>query len=157
VGCGCRGQDLGRELVAAGHAVRGTTRDPARLPDIEAAGLEAVQADPDRLGTILMQLPGVTAVCWLMGTAAGDDEHLRALHTDRLASLLGKLVDSGVRGLVYEGAGTVDAALLRDGAEMARAAGERNRMPVEVIGGNPADRPPWLRGARAAVDRVLAA
>ena len=31
VGCGGRGQALARELVAAGHAVRGMTRDPARV------------------------------------------------------------------------------------------------------------------------------
>ena len=29
VGCGGRGRALARELVAAGHTVRGTTRDPA--------------------------------------------------------------------------------------------------------------------------------
>jgi hypothetical protein len=104
-----------------------------------------------------MQLPGVTAVCWLMGTAQGESEAVRALHTDRLDSLLGKLVDSGVRGFVYEGAGTVDPALLDEGAETARRAGERNRMPVEIVARDPSDHGGWLDGALEAVERVLAA
>ena len=78
-------------------------------------------ADPDRLGTLLPLLAGVTVVCWLMGTAEGDD--VAPLHGDRLESLLAKLVDSGVRGLVYEAAGSVDGALLAGGAELVRAAG----------------------------------
>ena len=137
--------------------MRGTTRDPERLTAIEAVGAEAVQADPDRLGTVLMQLPGVTVVCWLMGSAGGDPEQVQALHGDRLRSLLAKLVDSGVRGVVYEGAGTVDATLLGDGAELARQMGEANRMPVAVIEHDPADHEGWLRTARAAVDDVLGA
>lgn len=120
VGCGCRGRELARELGQAGHAVRGTSRDPARLAEIEAAGAEGVVADPDRLGTLLPHLAGVTVVCWLMG---GVDEP--ALHGERLQSLLAKLVDSGVRGLVYEGTA--------EGAELVRAAGAAHAMPVAVI------------------------
>lgn len=135
--------------------MRGTTRDPERLAAIEGAGAEAVQADPDRLGTVLMQLPGVTVVCWLMGRARGDIDQVRALQGDRLRSLLAKLVDSGVRGLVYEGAGSVDAALLEDGAEWTRQAGEASRMPVAVIEADPIDHDGWLRAARLAVDDVL--
>lgn len=136
--------------------MRGTTRSPDRLAAIEAGGAEGAQADPDRLGTLMTQLVGVTVVCWLMGSADGDRDRVRALHGDRLQSLLAKLVDSGVRGLVYEGAGTVDAALLGDGAELARQTGEANRMPVAVIEQDPADHEGWLRMARAAVDDVLA-
>jgi 3-hydroxyisobutyrate dehydrogenase-like beta-hydroxyacid dehydrogenase len=40
VGCGCRGQALARELRAAGHAVRGTTRDAGKVAAIAAAGAE---------------------------------------------------------------------------------------------------------------------
>ena len=125
VGCGCRGQELARELGAAGHAVRGTTRDAADVEAIEAAGAEGVVADPDRLGTLLPLMAGVTVICWLMGTAEGDD--VAALHGDRLESLLAKLVDSGVRGLVYEAAGSVDAGLLDDGAARVQAAGSREQ------------------------------
>src|ERR687897_2702608 len=69
IGCGCRGQALARELRAAGHAVRGTTRDPARFAAIEAAGAEPYLGDPDRIATLMEALAGVSIVCWLMGTA----------------------------------------------------------------------------------------
>jgi putative NADH-flavin reductase len=157
VGCGCRGRELGRELAARGHAVRGTTRDSAKLAAIEADGLEAVQADPDRLGTLVGQLAGVTVVCWLLGTATGELEAVHALHGDRLESLLGTLVDSGARGLVYEAGGSVDPDALSEGARRVREAGARNRMPVQVVDADPADVPFWLAGMRDAVDAVLGA
>ena len=71
VGCGCRGQALARDLRAAGHAVRGTTRDPARADAIAAAGAEPYVGDPDRIATLMDALAGVTILCWLMGTATG--------------------------------------------------------------------------------------
>ena len=40
VGCGCRGRALAADLRGAGHAVRGTTRDPGRTAAIAAAGAE---------------------------------------------------------------------------------------------------------------------
>ena len=106
VGCGCRGQELARELRAAGHAVRGTTRDRARFPAIQAAGAEPYLGDPDRIATLMEALTGVTIVCWLMGTAAGAPE----LHDGRLRMLWEKLVDTPVRGVVYEAAGPLDPA-----------------------------------------------
>ena len=72
VGCGCRGRALARELATAGHAVRGTTRDRERLAEIEAAGAEAVVADPDRLGSLMAQLHGVSLLCWLMGSVDAE-------------------------------------------------------------------------------------
>ena len=78
VGCGGRGQALARELLAAGHAVRGTTREPARA--------EAIA--------------GVTVVAWLLGSASG--EAAGELHAGRLRMLCEKLVDTPVRGFVYD-------------------------------------------------------
>jgi uncharacterized protein YbjT (DUF2867 family) len=153
VGCGCRGRALASALLADGHAVRGTTRDPSRLAEIEAAGAEAVQADPDRLGTITTQLADVTIVCWLLGSAEG--EGVADLHGPRLETLLERLVDTPVRGFVYEAAGTLEPELLRGGAEAARAAAERWRLPVEVIEQEPADHEAWLTAMRAAVGRLL--
>jgi 3-hydroxyisobutyrate dehydrogenase-like beta-hydroxyacid dehydrogenase len=40
VPCGCRGRELAAGLVAAGYAVRGTTRDAANAEAIAAAGAE---------------------------------------------------------------------------------------------------------------------
>src|SRR5690349_23224551 len=111
LGCGCRGRELVRSLTAEGHLVRGTTRKEANLGAIEAAGAEAVVADPYRLSTVTPLLFGVSVVVWPFGTASGTDEEIEAVHGPRLETLLTKLVDSGVRGLVYEAAGTVPQEL----------------------------------------------
>jgi nucleoside-diphosphate-sugar epimerase len=155
VGCGCRGQALARELIAAGHAVRGTTRDPARAAAIAAAGAEPYVGDPDRIGTLMEALAGVTVVCWLMGSAGGDPERVFALHDGRLRMLWEKLVDTPVRGVVYEAAGSVDPAALRRGEAVARVAHETWRIPLEYLRADPADHAAWLAAGRAAVDRVL--
>ena len=148
VGCGCRGQALARALAAEGHAVRGTTRDPARLPDIEATGAEAVRADPDRLVTMMSAIEGVSVVCWLLGTAAADD-----LHGPRLESMLEHIVDTPVRGMVYETGGVPRPESV---ATAERVAATYN-MPVEVLEADPASRDAWLAEAVAAVGRVLSA
>lgn len=153
VGCGCRGQVLAEALVDAGYAVRGTTRDPARLADIEASRAQGVVADPDRMGTIMGQLAGVSVVCWLMGSV--DGESAADLHGPRLETLLERLVDTPVRGLVYEGAGSVDAELLGGGARLVREAGRLWRMPVAVSAVEPAERGPWLAEMQAAVTELL--
>lgn len=58
---------------------------------------EADGIDPERLATLTPRLEGVTVVCWLFG---GDERE--TLHGDRLAALLEYLVDTPVRGFVYE-------------------------------------------------------
>ena len=134
VGCGCRGQALARDLVAAGHAVRGTTRTEDRCGAIAEAGAEPYVGDPDRIGTLMGALSGVTIVCWLLGSVPDPE-----LHGGRLRMLFEKLVDTPVRGVVYERA-------LPAGEVIARDAAERWRIPVEIV--EPG-------GARPAVDRLL--
>ena len=153
MGCGCRGRALAEELGRAGHAVRGTTRDATRLPAIEAAGAEAVVADPDRLGTVMAQLAGVSVICWLMGSAGRDSA--ADLHGARLRTLLERLVDTPVRGVVYEAAGSVDPELLVEGAEAVRSAASTWRMPAEVVTADPSDLEAWLAAMTAAVGRLL--
>jgi hypothetical protein len=143
VPCGCRGRALARELVAAGHAVRGTTRDPAHADAIREAGAEPYVGDPDRIGTLMEALHGVTVVCWLMGTLPVPE-----LHAGRLRMLWEKLVDTPVRGVVYEGA-------LPEGEQVARTASETWRIPLEVLPSDPGDHGAWVASARAAVDRLL--
>jgi uncharacterized protein YbjT (DUF2867 family) len=150
-GCGCRGRALGRSL--SGHAVRGTTRSSERVPQLEAAGIEGAVADPDRLATFVPALVGVTVVCWLMGTADGSPE----LHGDRLRTLLEHLVDTHVRGLVYEAAGTVDSSLLDGGAHIVREASQTWHIPGEIVDTNPASHEAWLDAMREAVNRLLSA
>jgi hypothetical protein len=141
--------------MASGHAVRGTTRGEARLDAIARTGAEAVSADPYRLATLLPQVANISAVCWLLGSATGDE--VTALHTTRLETMLERLVDTMVRGMVYEAAGTVDAALLRGGAELVRSASERWHMPTAVAAADPRDHEAWLAAMCAAVEGVLAA
>ena len=135
VGCGCRGRSLARALVAGGHAVRGTTRSQAGTAAIAESSAEPYVGDPDRIGTLMGALTGVTVVCWLLGTVDEPE-----LHDGRLRMLFEKLVDTPVRGVVYERGSEVGEAIARDAAE-------RWQMPVEVI-------PPG-GDARAAVDRLL--
>jgi nucleoside-diphosphate-sugar epimerase len=141
VGCGCRGRELATALVASGHAVRGTTRSAGSLDAIRATGAEPVVADPDRLGTVMVQLAGVSVVCWLLATAADP-----ALHGPRLETLLERLVDTPVRGFVYEAGG---------GEAAVGAASERWRIPAEVVEQDPADHAVWLSEMKAAVGRLL--
>jgi nucleoside-diphosphate-sugar epimerase len=155
VGCGCRGRSLASSLIDAGHPVRGTTRRADALAGIEAIGAEAVTADPYRLATLMPHVANTSGVVWLMGSAAGDD--VAALHTTRLQTMLERLVDTMVRGLVYEAAGTVGDELLRGGATSVRAAQERWHMPVEVVDADPADTTAWTAAMTAAVERLLEA
>jgi nucleoside-diphosphate-sugar epimerase len=153
VGCGCRGQALGAALSGSRHAVRGSTRSSARAAVLEAAGIEGVVADPDRLGTLMSALAGVTVVCWLMGSAGDAPD----VHGVRLRSLMEHLVDTPVRGLVYEAAGTVDAALLAEGASIVRQASQTWHIPVEIVDIDPASHEDWLEAMKAAIDRILSA
>lgn len=134
VGCGCRGRELGEQLLGKGWAVRGTSRSEERLAAIEATGIEAALADPENPGTVLDLIGDVTAVYWLLGSAQGPAENLEAIHGPRLERLLERLVETPVRRFVYEASGSVDAEILGRGSEIVRAAGERWRIPVAISG-----------------------
>jgi uncharacterized protein YbjT (DUF2867 family) len=155
VGCGGRGQLLTRGLVADGHAVRGTTRDPRRFPEIEAAGAEPYLGDPDRIMTLMDSLTATTIVCWLMGSATGEDEKVHELHAGRLRMLCEKIVDTPVRGLVYEAAGSVPFEWREEGELVVRAARATWNIPLEVLTTDPGDCDAWAAEARAAVARLL--
>jgi uncharacterized protein YbjT (DUF2867 family) len=155
VGCGCRGQALARDLHAAGHAVRGTTRDPGRTAAIAATGAEPYVGDPDRIGTLMEALAGVTIVCWLMGTATGGAEQVAALHDGRLRMLWEKLVDTPVRGVVCEVAGPLPPAVLARGRAVAESARDTWRIPLELLDADPTDHDAWRAAAGGAVARLL--
>jgi hypothetical protein len=108
-------------------------------------------ADPDRLATLVPALAGVTVVCWLMGTADRSPE----VHGDRLQTLMEHLVDTPVRGLVYEAAGSVDAAVLERGTQIVRTASETWHMPVEVVAVDPMSHEEWVGAMKEAVAGVL--
>jgi hypothetical protein len=155
VGCGCRGRSLARALRAEGHAVRGTTREPAATAGLEADGIEPWVGDPDRIGTLTRALDGVTVACWLLGSATGKPETLAALHGPRLRSFCERVVDTTVRGLVYEAAGAVPAGLLAGGAEIAREAARTWEIPLGILAADPADRGEWLDAAERGVRELL--
>jgi hypothetical protein len=125
------------------------------MPEIAATGADPYVGDPDRIGTLMGALTGVTVLCWLMGTAEGDPDDVFALHDTRLRMLWEKLVDTPVRGVVYEAAGTVDPAALIRGEAVARVAHETWRIPLAYVRVDPADREAWLAAARGAVDGLL--
>jgi len=128
VPCGCRGRELAAALRADGHAVRGTTRG-AHVSEIAATGAEAYVGDPDRIATLMEALGGVAIVCWL---ADGLD-----IPEGRLRMFFEKLVDTGVRGVVYEGAFEA----------LARRSAETWQIPLEVV--------TRAQDAKGAVDRLL--
>jgi len=145
VGCGCRGRELGGRLLAEGWAVRGTSRREQGLAAIEEAGIEAALADPDRVGTLLELVGDVAVVFHLLGSAAGEPEAVAAIHGPRLERLLEKVVDTPVRGVVYEACGSVDAAVLAGGAEIVGTASRTWRIPAEIVSEGAADPAAWPR------------
>ncbi len=94
------------ELASSGHVIE-----------------EADGVDPHRLVTLTPRLEGVSVLCWLFGEA--DDD---TLHGHRLTSLIECLVDTPVRGFVYERS--------RDhpgGEEIVARARETFRIPCAVV------------------------
>ena len=135
--------------------MRGTARDPAARAGLEADGIEPWVGDPDRVGTLTGALDGVTVVCWLLGSATGEPETLAALHGPRLRAFCERVVDTTVRGLVYEGAGTVPTELLERGAAIAREAGRTWEIPLRILDADPGDRREWLAAAGRRVRELL--
>lgn len=141
--------------MADGWAVRGTSRGEEGLAAIEAAGIEPALADPDRPGTLLELVVDVAVVYYLLGSASGEEELLDAIHRPRLERLLEHLVDTPVRGFVYEGVGSVDPELLTAGAELVRNAGRTWRIPVAVVEADPRAPEEWAEQMRKAALQAI--
>jgi NAD(P)H-binding len=155
VGGGCRGLALARVLIADGHAVRAVTRHEARRPAIEAAGAECWIGDPGVVGTLRYALESVTILVWALGTARGPAHEVAALHGSRLEMMLGRVIDSTVRGVVYEVAGPVGDEVLAAGAAALRRACQCNEIPYALVVENPHDADAWNAAARQSIDRLL--
>jgi uncharacterized protein YbjT (DUF2867 family) len=136
--------------------VRASTRDPARRDALEAMGFDAVLGDPDRVATLAPALDHVAVAYVLLGSATGAPEAVEALHTTRLDMLLSKMLDSTVRGIVYEAAGSVPGSVLEAGADRVRAFCEDSRIPLVLLRTHPDEHEPWLSEALSAIDTVLA-
>jgi uncharacterized protein YbjT (DUF2867 family) len=147
VGCGCRGRELGERLLAEGWAVRGTSRRAEGLAAIEAAGIEPALADPDWPGTILELVNDVAVLVLLLGGAGGSDEELAAIHGPRLERLMEHLVETPVRGVVYEGT--------EAGKEVVSAAGRTWQIPVRTL--TPSlSQPAYMAGGDRLAEEVAA-
>jgi nucleoside-diphosphate-sugar epimerase len=155
VGCGCRGRELAERLISRGWQVRGTSRRREGMTEIERAGLEPAQADPDRPATIFDLCEDVAVVVWLLGSATGQSDQLSAIHGARLERLIEKLVESPVRGFAYEAAGSVDGNRLRDGSQVVERAGERWHIPVALLS-TARDMPEWSERTAEQVLGLLA-
>jgi nucleoside-diphosphate-sugar epimerase len=132
VGCGCRGRELGAVLHEQGWEVRGTSRHEEGLAAIEATGIEAALADPERPESVLELVGDVAVVRWLLGSAVGSAENVAGIHGPRLERLLEHLVETPVRRFVYEATGSVDAKILAGGAALVERAAATWRIPVEI-------------------------
>lgn len=155
IGGGCRGLRLAENLVADGHAVRAVTRDEGGRARIEQTGAECWIGDPDVVGTLRYALENVTILVWALGTASGTAEAVQALHGPRLQMMLSKTIDTTVRGVVYELAGTVESAVLAAGAAELRRTCELNEIPFALLDADPANAAAWAVEARAAIDGLL--
>ena len=135
--------------------MRGTTRSEAALDAIEAAGAEAVLGDPDVVATLARAFEHVGVACVLLGSAVGAPAQLAALHGTRLEMLLARMLDTTVRGVVYEAAGSVEPAVLDAGAALVRERCEDSHIPYVLLRSDPADAAAWTRAAVAAVESAL--
>ena len=124
--------------------MRGTSRREQGLAAIEAAGIEPALADPDRPDTMLDLVGDITVVVWMLGSAEGSAEELAAIHGPRLDRLVERLVETPVRGFVYEAKGSVDPVLLARGQEALEAASERWQLPLSAILVDPNDHLTWF-------------
>ena len=146
---------LTEALVADGHAVRAVTRSEAHRAAIEAAGAECWIGDPDVVGTLRYALENVTILVWALGTASGPADAVAALHGSRLEMMLSKSIDTTVRGIVYEAAGTVPAEIAAGRRRRAAAGVRAQRDPVRGADGGSGRRRGWASAARASIDRLL--
>jgi hypothetical protein len=153
---GCRGRELAGRLTGEGNAVRITSRSGGARLEIEGVGAECWPGDPGRLATMRGALDGVGVACWLLGGATGGPRELVELHTVRLEFFLTQMIDTTVRGFVYEARGTTAAAgALAQGEEIARRVCERNAIPLVVLDRAAAEGGPWQQQARAAIEQLL--
>ena len=155
VGCGCRGRSLGTRLLAAGWAVRGTSRTEEGVARIEASGIEGASADPGLPATVLELVGDVAVVFWLLGSAQGPPEDVADLHGEKLEHLLRRLVDTPVRGFAYEAGGTVPEADRSRGADAVAAAGATWSIPTALIDADPADHESWAGRAEEAAMKLV--
>jgi hypothetical protein len=94
-------------------------------------------------------------VCLLLGSARGPPEEVEALHGPRLEMLLGRLIDTTVRGVVYEARGSVPQDLLAAGCHLLKRVCEPSHVPFTLIETPPEEREAWLAAALGGVEQLV--
>ena len=136
--------------------MRITTRSPELREEIEGVGAECWHGTPERLATLRGALDRVAIACWLLAGARGPEQDLEELHTRRLEFFLTQMIDTTVRGFVYEARGDTPAAsALAEGEQIARELCERNVIPLAVLGAEAGDGDAWQQQARSAIEELL--
>jgi hypothetical protein len=154
---GDRALRLAELLVEEGHAVRLTTDDEDRREAITDLGAECWIGTPARLATLRAAIENVSVVCWLLAEMPADNGQLSDLHTSRLEFFLGQIIDSTVRGFVYETLGTTVPTELRErSTAIAQDICMRNLIPLQIVDADPSAQE-WLESARGAIASVLGA
>ena len=157
VGGGARGLALAERLRERGDAARIVTRKPERRAEIEAIGAEYLDGDPDRIGTLRYACENVTILVWALGTATGDDpEKVHALHGSRLNMMLERTIDTTVRGVLYEAAGTLPDEVFASGREVIERMCRKNEIPFAFLDADPSDPDAWATAADEALTGLLA-
>lgn len=156
VGGGCRAASLAERLVDDGHAVRMVVRYASRRAEIERVGAECFVGRPDRLATLRGALEHVTVACWMLATVSGDPDEVQALHGSRLDQFLGSLIDTTVRGVLYEAGGSaLPHEVLEEGERIVLEKARRNAIPVEILRADPEQVEQWVEQAHGAVSALL--
>ena len=99
---------------------------------------------------MLDAIEGVTLIFWLLGSPRATHEASRRSTARGSSALLEEIVDTPVRGFVYELTRTLEPAPAAARVEALRAADERWRIPFEVVAADPASPRMWLAGMLAA-------
>jgi hypothetical protein len=156
IGGGARGRALTRRLVADGDAVRAVSRDAHTREELTRLGAEALDGDPDRIGTLRYACANVTVLVWALGTAHGDDEEkVQALHGSRLEMMLMRTIDTTVRAVVYEGSGSLPLETLEAGSAVVTRLCRKNEIPFALLEADGRDEEAWADAAFRAIHTLL--
>jgi hypothetical protein len=94
----------------------------------------------------------VGAAVILLGSTVGTPDAIEALHSTRLDMLLLRMLDSTIRGIVYESTGTVAQAILDGGAARVRAFCDGSRIPYALLDGGVGE---WPAAGADAVEKLF--
>jgi len=150
IGGGERGRTLASDVRAAGNVVRHHDPYEAGRAPIEATGAECWIGTPDPAGHAGRALDGVAIACWLARQRLRDARGTRRSSTARaFSSSSRRPIDTPIRGLLYEAAGSVGRRPLARGAEVIGPRASLNAIPLEILHADPADSRRLARGTRS--------